>query len=169
MWDLICTSSFPITVDVLRYYGAAVRTTHFQAVGIVVDDLGKQVIERPDYHRPSFVAHRSSPVVSARATALLIRLGVVVFRVGWVMPASVSGPIVVCPVAPPARVFRTGWVIIRGVISPSGIAVSVCLHKSTKMNYNYLRPNHLETRGLAVRERAKLDTHAGTRTVRKES
>ena len=107
-----------------HYCVVVARTTHFQTVGLAVDGLGKQVIEWPDDHRPSFVAPRSSSAVSARATTLLIRLGLVAFRVGRVVPASVSASIAACPVAPPARVFPTGWVIIGGVTSPSGIAVS---------------------------------------------
>ena len=69
----------PITVTVSRYSSVVARIKPLQAVGLVIDVLSKQAVERPDYHGPSVVAPRSNPAVSARATTLLIRFGLVVF------------------------------------------------------------------------------------------
>lgn len=113
----------PITVNVSRYSRVVARITPFQAVGLLVEGLGKQVVGQPNYHGPSAVSPQSKPELSARATTVLIRLSVVTIRVGRVVPVTVSAFLMACTVAPPSPIFRARRIFIRGVSSLYDIAI----------------------------------------------
>lgn len=94
------TSIFLVMFDVPLDSSTLALISPFQAVGLVVDCIRNYVLHGMDDRRQSIIPLPSSRPASARAMTFTLRFGTVIFRIEFVVPASVVASFAACLLAP---------------------------------------------------------------------
>ena len=115
----------PISVNSPRSTRVVARAAVFQPIAAVFYGLGEQVVQRPDHRQPFRIPPRGRPAVSAPAMAVSFSAGATVaLRIGVFSPEPTSVMRVAASAVAPPRFARLGVIVIGGVSTSSGIAVS---------------------------------------------